>query len=112
MDWKSLFPIVNPFVPNPDLQLPENNFIESAISNGIEKGIGNVGDKIIHAGQVKLQGFMQNIPDIIQIGVVCLIVYIAFKTLFTGKTENLAKVCPILMMYTIFKLVWNTCVLR
>lgn len=112
MNWESMFPLVNPFVPNPELQQPENNFIEGAISNGIEKGIGNVGEKVIHAGQMKLEGFMQNVPSIIEIGVICFLIYIAWKTLFTGNTKDLSKAVPCLFIYTLFKLVWNTCVLR
>lgn len=112
MDWNSLFPLVNPFVPNPELQKPENNFIENAISNGIEKGVGNVGDKIIHAGQTRLEGFMQNLPAIMAIGVTCYIVYIGFKTLWTGKLNDIIKIMPVIMFYIMFKLVWVCCILK
>jgi len=98
---------INPFVPNPAFNEPENNFIERGISSGIEKGLGKVGDSILHAGQLKLQGFAENLPELAGIALVCFYVYIGYKTFFKYDNNDLAKIFPITMLYVIFRLFWK-----
>lgn len=102
-----LFKIVNPFEHNPDLDLPEDNFIENSISSGIEKGLGNMGDKIIHAGQLKLEGILQNLPELATIALVCYFIYIGYTTMLKKEIPDLSKIFPITMIYVIFRLIWK-----
>jgi len=100
--------IVNPFIANPSLNTPEqSNFIERGISNGIEKGFGAVGDKIIHAGQLKAQSFAENLPQLLGMGLICFYCYVGYKTMFSPAKNDLSKVFPVTMVYIIFRLFWK-----
>lgn len=104
----ALFDIPNPFVYNPAFDQPENNFIEKGISNGIEKGLGNVGDKIIHAGEVKLESAMVNLPELASLALICYLIYLGYKMFIVHDTKlDISKIYPIVMVYIIFKLVWR-----
>jgi hypothetical protein len=98
---------VNPFIPNPNLANPSDNFIERGISSGIEKGMGKFGENLLHAGQLKAQSFAENLPQLAGLALVCFYVYIGYKVFFTQSTKGLEKIFPITMLYIIFKLFWK-----
>jgi hypothetical protein len=102
-----LFKVVNPFKHNPDLDSPEDNFVENAISSGIEKGIGNIGDKIVHFGQLKLEGILQNLSELATIALVCYYVYLGYKSMLKRDMLDLSRIFPVTMIYIIFRLVWK-----
>jgi len=95
----------NPFVPNPDFAQPEQaNFIERGISTGIEKGFGAIGDKILHAGQLKAQSLAENLPQLVGMALVCYYCYVGYKTLFKPQENDLSKIFPVTMAYIIFRM--------
>ncbi len=99
--------LVNPFVRNPSFDQPENNFIEQGISNGIERGLGKIGENILHAGQLKLESFAQNLPQLLGIALVSYYVYIGYKIFFKQNTKDLEYIFPVTIAYIIFKLFWK-----
>ena len=102
-----LFDFSNPFVPNPAFNQPQDNFIQKGIENGIEKGFSNIGDKILHAGQIKAQSFAQSLPEFATIALVCFYVYLGYKTFIKREPQGLDKLFPVTMIYTIFRLFWK-----
>ena len=107
-----LFQLPNPFVPNPNFNTPEDNFIERGISNGIERGIGKVGDNIMSRGQVKLDSFAHNIPEIATLVMICYLIYLGYKSfIIHGRGKNyefdFSQLYTIFMIYIIFKLFWK-----
>jgi hypothetical protein len=98
--------VFNPFT-DPPLEQPPNNFIERGITEGIEKGMGKIGDKILNAGVVKLDSFAHNLPDLVTMGLVSYYVYLGYKTFLTRKPTDLSKVFPITMVYIIFRIFWK-----
>ena len=107
-----LFQLPNPFVPNPNFNTPEDNFIERGISNGIERGIGKVGDNIMNRGQVKLDSFAHNIPEIATLAMICYLIYLGYKSfIINGRGKNyefdFSQLYTIFMIYIIFKLFWK-----
>jgi hypothetical protein len=103
----SLLGLQNPFTQNPDFSKPENNFIERSISNGIDRGIGNIFDRLLHLGQLKTQSFAENLPQIIGIAYVSYLVYLGYKTFFKYDAKYLDKIFPTTIVYIIFKLFWK-----
>jgi len=103
-----LFEIVNPFQYNPAFDQSQSNFIQEGISKGIEKGLGNVGDKILHAGEIKLKSFAQNLPELATLILISYFIYLGYKSFIKRDIEiDLAKIYPITMIYIIFRLVWK-----
>jgi len=103
-----LFEITNPFQYNPAFNQPQNNFIEESISKGIEKGFGSIGDKILHAGELKLKGIAQNIPELATLALISYFIYLGYKSFIKQDIElDLTKIYPITMIYIIFRLVWK-----
>lgn len=103
-----LFEIANPFQYNPTLDQSQNNFIQEGISKGIEKGLGNVGDKILNAGQVKAQSFAQNLPELATLALISYFIYLGYKSFIKRDVElDLSKIYPITMIYIIFRLIWK-----
>ena len=98
------------FIPNPNFNsTPEENFIERAISNGIEKGIGKVGDNLLHAGQVKTRSFAENLPELVTLALISYLIYLGYMSFIKNgnsvEVEALfKKIYPAFMLYIIFKL--------
>jgi len=99
-----LVSLVNPFVPNTSFSEPESNFIERGISSGIEKGFGAIGDRLVHAGQLKAQNLAQNLPELAGLALVCYYCYVGYKTLFKPQENDLSKIFPVTMVYIIFRM--------
>lgn len=102
--------LTNPFSHNPNFDTPESNWIESSISSGIEKGLGAIGDKIIHAGQVKAQSFAENLPQLASLALISYLCYLGYKTFLKNgaNTEEIfSKIYPAIMVYIVFKLFWR-----
>lgn len=102
----------NPFVRNPNFDTPENNFIERSISNGIEKGIGSLGDKIIYSGQIKARSFAENLPELATLAMISYLIYLGYLSFIkSGKGVNVeevfSKIYPAFMVYIVFKLFWK-----
>lgn len=108
---QSLFELVNPFVPNPALNQPQDNFIqkgiENGISSGIEKGMRKVSDNLFHVGQIKAQSFAENLPELATLALISYFIYLGYKVFIKHDSIELSKVYPITMIYIIFKLVWK-----
>lgn len=103
-----LFQIQNPFNTNPNFSTPEDNFIERGISNGIEKGVGKVGDKILNAGSVKAENFAHNLPEIASLALISYLIYLGYKSFVKKDAQiELEKIYPAFMIYIIFKLFWK-----
>lgn len=103
---------VNPFVRNPAFDTPENNFIERGISQGIENGLGRVGENIMEAGKVKTQSFAENLPELATLALISYIIYLGYMSFIKGgksvDVEALfSKLYPTFMVYIIFKLFWK-----
>jgi hypothetical protein len=76
----------------------------------IESGLGKIGDKIIHFGQIKTQSFAENLPELASIALISYLIYIGYKSFLTRgiDLENIfAKTYPAFMIYIIFKLFWR-----
>lgn len=103
-----LFEIRNPFEYNPALDQPQNNFIQEGITKGIENGLGSVGDRILHAGELKLQGIAQNLPELATLGLISYFIYLGYKSFIKRDIDtDLSKIYPITMVYIIFRLIWR-----
>jgi len=102
-----LFQFPNPFKRNPNFDTPENNFIEDGISSGIENAFGNIGDKILHAGQLKMEGFVQNLPQIASVSLMVYLVYLGYKSFIKHDAPDFTCVYTSIMVYTIFRLFWK-----
>lgn len=102
-----LFQFSNPFTENPNFNVPESNFIENGISKGIEKGIGNVGDKILHSAQIKTESFAQNIPQLASVGLMAYLIYLGYRTFLKKDLPDFSNVYTSIMVYTIFRLFWK-----
>ena len=101
---------VNPFVHNPALDVPQDNFIQKGISDGIERGMGKVGDNLIHAGQVKTESFAHNLPEIATLALIMYLIYLGYMSFIkSGQKQemNFSKIYPVFMVYIVFKLVWK-----
>ena len=85
-----LFQLPNPFVPNPNFSTPQDNFIQKGISDGIEKGIGKVGDNILHAGQVKTESFAHNLPELATLALIMYFMYLGYMTFIrNGRKQEM-----------------------
>ena len=106
-----LFQFPNPFVRNPNFDTPESsNFIEKGISNGIENGFENLGNRILHAGQIKCQSLAESLPELASIALISYLIYLGYKSFFKNGTDIEAvfsKVYPAFMAYIVFKLFWR-----
>jgi|GEM_PF-6746501 len=103
---------VNPFIPNPAFAKPEEaNFIEKGISNGIEKGLGNVGDKVLQAGKVKTESMMHNLPEIATLALVMYLIYLGYMSFIRkdGRKREIdfSRMYVVFMVYIVFKLFWK-----
>jgi len=98
------------FIPNPNFNsMPEENFIERGISSGIEKGMGKVGENLLHAGQVKTRSFAENLPELASLAMISYLIYLGYMSFIkNGKTVEVEalfqKIYPAFMIYIIFKL--------
>ncbi len=99
--------LVNPFVRNPEFDKPEDNFIERGISNGIERAFDNMGDKILHAGQLKLESFAKNLPELASVALISYLVYLGYKAFIKKDIPDFTNVYTSIMLYTIFRLFWK-----
>ena len=98
---------VNPFVRNPDFDKPESNFIEQGISNGIERAFGNIGNKILHSGQLKLESFAENLPQIASVSLMAYLIYLGYRAFLKRDIPDFTNVYTSIMVYTIFRLFWK-----
>lgn len=106
----ALFQFQNPFTPNPNFNVPQDNFIQNGIEKGIENGFGKIGDKILNAGTVKLNNFAHNIPELASLGLIIYLSYLGYKTFLRNGVnleEIFEKIYPSIMIYIVFKLFWK-----
>jgi len=101
----------DPFLSDPNFnkqtEKDSNNFIERGISQGIENGFDSIWNKIIHKGELKLDNFAVNLPQVASVTLIAYLVYLGYRSFIKRDIPDFANVYTSIMVYTIFRLFWK-----